>query len=224
MHTYIHIHTHTYKQCLLLTKQEQYADEGMPFPNASLHIHNTLCGVIRLFQHKSPFTLSISVHLYKDTNLKTKSEWIADICFSFNIHVIQPNVHQCYGIAVQKVKRVWHTRIWTKTLIYVALWKYTRRNNFYTRSGRCELRNLSNVSAACLPPATSNACHIYYISINFISFVGTKLDKGGREASYLILLVYIRKTISGLKSVVQCFGNKYVFLFAHRKPGSFSHM
>jgi len=74
-----------------------------------------------------------------------------------------------------------------------------------------------------LTAATSNACHIYYISVNFISFAGAKLGKGGKEVSYLILLVYIRRTILGLKSGVQCFGNKYVFLFAHRKPGSFSH-
>jgi len=47
------------------------------------------------------------------------------------------------------------------------------------------------------------------------------LDKGGKEVSYLILLVYIRKTILGLKSGVQCFGNKYVFLLANRKPEVF---
>jgi hypothetical protein len=73
-----------------------------------------------------------------------------------------------------------------------------------------------------LTTATFHACHIYYICINFISFVGAKLDKGGKEISYIILLVYIRKTILDLKSGVQCFGNKYVFLFVHRNPRSFS--
>jgi hypothetical protein len=74
-----------------------------------------------------------------------------------------------------------------------------------------------------LTAATSHAGHIYYISVNFISFVGAKLCKSGKEISYVLLLVYIRKTILGLKSGVQCFGNKYVFLFVHGKPGSFSH-
>jgi hypothetical protein len=194
----------------------------MLFPSASLHIHKKLCGNIRLYQHKSQFTTQISVHLYKDTNLRSKSEWIPDICFNYNIHVIQPKVHQGYGIAVQKVNRAWHTRSWTQS--YVALRKYIRRNNFYTRSGGRELRNLSHQRLfRMLTAATSNACHTYYISINFISLLGAKLDKGGKEVSYLMLLVYSRKTILGLKSGVQCFGNKYVFLFVHRKPGSFSH-